>query len=855
MLHHLKIPEGFGAWILTHRAGVLAVYGLVTVAALAACWGVPVRVSILHGLMPDETRYRAYLERASMLGGDSDDLLYVATREGDRLLTPQVLNRIRAAARELERLPEIDRVFSIVDAPRLVGDGKKLSSREVAARAVVRRRLAEGRVPDLRQEAIAVEQYWPESEDLQRRIDLTALRDSMRKDPIAGRLLSRDGTAETMLVWLAESSSLYNKPESGIRREIEDVLHQAQLGAGGTFCAGTLVIQDWMFDEVIRAFVLVLPVVTLIVCMLVYVIFRRLSYVLLTLAIAAIAIVWALGVVSAVFGEITLLVAATPALILILSTADTIHLASAYVAELKRGISGDEAIRKVFRDVGGACVLTSLTTFIGFLSLMVVPAVTLRHMAVACAVGVAGALLLALTLVPITLTVVKPPPVERASRSPFNRSLAAAVQGCRHLSLTYPRSVVVAHVLVIVGSVMLAWRLDYDADLPARFAPTHPLRRSIDFFNRQMFGTTTIEVIVHTDPEEVLAPATLTGLADFQRRLFGQPEVQDVISIVTVLRIVDDLVGLNSPDGLPKTKAAAAATVELARRTSPDAIDGLVSEEAGLSRVAVQVAPTRVLAVLRYAERIAAMARESLPPGTGIETSGYYSVVGTAVREVLRSQVEGFVICFITVMVVVTLGVRSVRLGLLAVLPNVLPLALLGGILGLTFDVVDSDFLGIAIVSFGLAVDDTIHFLHRYDIERADAPSRKVALERTFDYTGSAILRTTVILGIGLLPFSLSGYLSIRVLGTYMVFVLGCAVLGDILLLPALILLFGGENGGKRSDGSEACCAADASGASGGSVAGASSGLSAATQGARANCPRQSAQADLPEDPESPDRV
>jgi predicted RND superfamily exporter protein len=181
--------------------------------------------------------------------------------------------------------------------------------------------------------------------------------------------------------------------------------------------------------------------------------------------------------------------------------------------------------------------------------------------------------------------------------------------------------------------------------------------------------------------------------------------------------------------------------------------------------------------------------------------SGYYSVVGNAVRETIRSQVRGFGVCLICVMAVVSIGVRSIRLSLLAVLPNVFPLVLLGGILALRFDVVDSDLFIVAFVSFGLAVDDTIHFLHRYDIEAANAPDRAQALSQTFQYTGSAIVRTTVVLGCGLMPFALSGYFSIWILGTYLVFALFCAVLGDLLLLPALLMLFAKNEFGKTEQG------------------------------------------------------
>ena len=216
MPHHLIIPGQFSAWILTHRTRVLLVFALITVVAVAACWRVPVRVSLLEGLMPDQTQYQAYRQRASMLGGGSDDLLYVATREGQELFTPRVLNSIRAAAREMERLPEIDRVFSIADAPRLTPD-VTLSAKETAARAVIRRRLAQGRVPDVKRTAVSLQRYWPAAASRQQGVDLPALRESMRKDPIAGRLLSRDATAHAMLVWLAGASRLHNRPASASR--------------------------------------------------------------------------------------------------------------------------------------------------------------------------------------------------------------------------------------------------------------------------------------------------------------------------------------------------------------------------------------------------------------------------------------------------------------------------------------------------------------------------------------------------------------------------------------------------------------------------------------------------------------
>lgn len=792
MLHRLRIPETFAERLLANRFPVLACYAVVSVVAISVAWHTPLRVSLLQGLMPDEAEYRAYVDRASLFGGGSDDLIYVATREGDALFTGETLNRIRAAARALEELPEIDRVFSIADAARLAPD-RRLSAREVAARTVLRRQLARGVVPDVAPGEISPRLYWPQLESQQAGVDLVGLAAEIRQDPIAGYLTSRGGDTQAMLIWLSGSSNLLNMPQSGIRQKIEQVLHRHGLGRVGTYSVGTLIIQDWMYEEVIRAIVWILPIVTLVVGVLVYGIYRRLSYVLLTLVIAGIAIAWTLGLTAAVFGQITLLVAATPGLILILSTADTIHLISAYAAELRRGLSRREAVARTVQEVGGACVLTSLTTFIGFLSLAVIPAVAIRHMAIACAVGVAGAMFLALTLVPMALMVLEPPLAARKRPSRVNHCLDSFVGLCCRWSLNRPWTVVGIHLLILAGSVVAVIGTRVDADLPARFLPGHPIRESIDFFHQEIAGTTSIELILHADPKAILAPSTLRGIDRFERRIADFPEVENVSSITAVFQLVDNLLGSNSDRRVPETKEEAAATVAFLHGIEPEVVDGLVAPGAGLLRVGVQVTSTRIMEVAGLADRLTRTARECLPSDVTVTASGFYVVVGRAARVILLSQIQGFALCFACVMIVITLGIRSLRLGLIAVAPNVLPLALLGGILALMSKTIDTDMLGVAIVSFGLAVDDTIHFLHRYDIERRRSPSRYAAVEATFHYTGSAIIRTTVILGCGLLPFAFSNYLSIRFLGTYLVFVLGFAVLADLLLLPALVLLFDKE--------------------------------------------------------------
>ena len=131
-------------------------------------------------------------------------------------------------------------------------------------------------------------------------------------------------------------------------------------------------------------------------------------------------------------------------------------------------------------------------------------------------------------------------------------------------------------------------------------------------------------------------------------------------------------------------------------------------------------------------------------------------------------------------------GLRSLRVGLWSMVPNLLPLVALGGFAALVWDPVDSDTLIIAMMAIGIGVDDTVHFLVRYRLEASRTPDREQAISRTFAFAGRAIVTTTVILGLGFAPLALSDYTPMRLMGLLLPAVLVVALVADLLLVPAL---------------------------------------------------------------------
>ena len=189
------------------------------------------------------------------------------------------------------------------------------------------------------------------------------------------------------------------------------------------------------------------------------------------------------------------------------------------------------------------------------------------------------------------------------------------------------------------------------------------------------------------------------------------------------------------------------------------------------------------------ATRIEQLGEALLPPELSVDATGLRPLMGAWIDRIIEGQLRGvgFSVCVVSLLMVV--GLRSLRLGVVSMLPNLLPLVWLGGVLGACWAIVDTDTAVIAMLAIGIGVDDTIHFLMPYRVEAERTASRSRAIERTFHFAGRAIVMTTVVLVVGFLPCALSDYFSLWILGTLLPMVLVFAVLADLLMVPAMVHL------------------------------------------------------------------
>ena len=263
------------------------------------------------------------------------------------------------------------------------------------------------------------------------------------------------------------------------------------------------------------------PVVCLLLILTVYALFRKLWPALVSTSIALVAVIWTMGIAVWLDPEVSIMLAAIPAVILIISFSDVIHLCSAYLLELGKSSDKTEAILRSAEDVGKACVYTSITTFVGFLTLAVVPTPIFRKLGILLGLGVGIALLLAMTLFPILLSLLRPENTTRGgvasvSQNLLNRFLALA----QRISLSRPWLVILCFSGLLAVSIFGISKITVENDIALRLGENNPVRRDIAYFTEHFAGTNVLDLYLQSEEEGgLLEPKVFEAVVELEKKL------------------------------------------------------------------------------------------------------------------------------------------------------------------------------------------------------------------------------------------------------------------------------------------------------------------------------------------------
>ncbi len=480
---------------------------------------------------------------------------------------------------------------------------------------------------------------------------------------------------------------------------------------------------------------------------------------------------------------------AAPVMVLTVAVADGIHIVHAAMEAIGLGRTRREAAAAAIAENFEAVLYTCATTLVGFLCLNYSDAPPVRHLANMTAFGVAAALLFSVTLLPALLVVLP---------------LGGRVRVCRRASRTgrvvsqvlrHPRKVLAAFVVFGSFAAYEASQLEANDQFVKYFDESLEFRRDTDFTMEHLSGIYRLEYPLGSGAQDgVTTPEYLRDVDRFVTWLRGQPEVQHVYALTDILKSVRRAVrgGGDADYTLPERRDEASQLLLLYEMGLPPGLEltDRIDVDKSTARLSVTVRDMSSREMRGFAARTEAWLRQHTPPAMWARATGPVVIFSELSDRNAESMVQADVISLALISLCMILVLRSVRIGLLSVLPNVLPIVVGYGVWRVAVGQINVVATVAASVSLGIVVDDTIHLLTRFQRQKRDGASAREAVERTLGHVGPAMMAATAVLVFGFGVLTVSAFQMTSSLGWLTALVVAIAPLADLLLMPALLVVF-----------------------------------------------------------------
>ncbi len=741
------------------RARWLVLAGLAAVAALGGVFAGNVGVdnSLESWFLEDDPTLVSY--RAFQEDFGNDEVAVVALYHPDGVFTAPFLSRLDALTDALQAVEGVRRATSIASVDEISAD------------------------------AFTIE-VGPLMEDTPTEaVDLADLRDRVMGDPLLkGRLVSEDGLTALVVAQMDQADDM-DVLRDAILTEVEATIAATLDGSGiEANLAGLGVVYNALNRISTRDSTLFLTLCYVLVVIVLALLFRKVGPVVLALGVVLVTMFGMMGAYGAAGLDINMITMVLPTIVVIVGVADAIHVLM-HQAEHGGGDGTAEERQRRLAFILKPCLLTSVTTAVGFVSLITARTEVIRQLGVYAALGVLLAFGVTAALAAAALGSPRfAPRPTRAEDWWLSRALGAS---CRW-SIAHRGAVLgLGGVLVLLGAFGLSL-LQVDTFSIGFLKKSHPTRVDSDLIEQRFGYYVPLEyTVAGTGPDGARDPELLARVDAWQRAMEQDDRVSWTAALPDVVKRLNQVLIDGDPRHfvVPESPAALEQALLLYESDPDNDMVHLTDAASRRVRVTAGVQMTTAQGFLALITDTRAEGERIIGDAGTIEPTGYLPLYCSIIDYVVESQISSFSLAFAVIFVLMIVVFRSVRLGALSVMPNVFPIFLTLGIMGLVGIHLDLATVTIAAVVIGIVVDDTIHFLYRYRAELHDVPGdHERAVERACTTAGAAMTCTTLILCAGFLTLTLAGVKSVIYFGLLTSTAMVAGLLGDLLILPALLV-------------------------------------------------------------------
>ena len=499
-------------------------------------------------------------------------------------------------------------------------------------------------------------------------------------------------------------------------------------------------------------------------------IFRQIKMLIISLTSILISLVWVSGIMALANISINVISYLTFNLLMIIGVSDAIHLLMKYHEEINKNNNKRSSLEIVIEKIGAALFLTSFTTAVGFMSLSITNIRILQEFGIIMGVGIGILFIITIIIMPIMLLYIGIPEKTHINRLILKRKKSFSFQSLKAVQ-EFPKVIIFLSSIILIVSIYGIYQIDSNVTVLGDLKPSNKLYRDITFVEENFGGTLPLEIVISS---------------------IGTPLSKDLYIKTNASNTIDDanfyskinsfMVKLDTYENIKSVTGYwnldGSLNAQQKKYTNKDRTEIRIS--CGIENIDSNQADWLKKNIINDYVKI-------FETENGLKVTGSTLLALKMNRYLIASLLNSFIVAFIVIFISMNILFRSLKLSLVSIIPNVIPLLFAGAVMG---------FFGIELrpatamtfsIALGIAVDDTIHFLSRFRSEYLLTKSHEKSTTTTILTTGRAIIGTSITLGMGFLVLLFSNFKPNYEFGILATIILIIALLSSLILLPALI--------------------------------------------------------------------
>ncbi len=703
------------------------------------------------------SEYRYYTDYKARYGSDQMIAVAMATKD---LFEMKNLERLKALTDKIAQDEQVERVLSLTNALDI--KHKFLGVKMVPALAGV----FEGeRSPEKAKEEI------------------------LKNELYLNNLVSKDGKIANVLIYLKSTQD--HAPNWNFIRKLRKHL-KAQSGSEVQFYMAGAPVEQYDFIRLIQRDQLVfIPIITAMLIVTTLLIYRSFACMFLSMSIVFTTLVWTIGTIALAGQPLNLMTSLLAPVIMIVSVINSTYLINLFFEIRPHHKSLKETVILTIQHLGVPCFLSHFTAILGFASLAINPIPAVQTFGIFAALGTFYSYVIEIVLTILLLPILPYRPMRPEANEDahfFNRFIIGFLE---KLEFRWKWWILILTALVLVLSVQGIQKIQVDTNIVKQMKPGLPLAVSTRFIDDHLTGVYSLGFVFRRkDGESMVDSKALNRIDQFKAYLESQPEIPKVNSITTVVKKINQArEDKDQAYQIPNNNLLLNIYFKgMATSNDPD-LWKLISQDFKEIRLDARMKAVGTTQGALLEERIRQHLKENMSDFFEYRLTGNVVLLGKMAKGLLHEQTRSFSFAFFSILIVIVMIFRSLKLGFLAAIPNLFPILAVYGIMGFVGVELSTPTAMIASIVLGLVVDASIQFLYRFRKEFYQRYHYLQALHHTYRNMGQSMMVSTLILVVGFASSIFASFRPTIYFGILTSLTIFLALICSLLVLPVFLIM------------------------------------------------------------------